>query len=373
MEEAPLESYQVELLNIAFQTASAMPANPHIKDRSRLQEYVVKTCFELKQPQRALGYIEQIDDWRRGAAFADLALYYAQNGAVKENVEPYLNKASQVAEENEDWRRDRIRVKIAQTYTLLGQHQQAQAFEADVVDSESGKVVEIEAMTCSADSFDKEIQALEKIVLSGQFDVVRNSLAAYAELFNRFYEDIERRVLIEDKIKAAWSGMPIFVRIDLLTELTSFALAHSDQAKAFELVEEAKTIMDSASWQPRSAIPLKAKLAELRFGAGDKQRALAEAQDVLNLFDTEREKIVDIYRAQMLRSIAEAYWAMGDTAVALDLYRRAIEAGMENPNSRPRAEDLAATCCSMALHSVKPSAEHLSRIRQIRDGLGDPW
>jgi hypothetical protein len=371
--DVPLESYQAELLDIAFQAASLMPVNPHIKDRSRLQESVVKTCLELNQPQRALGYIEQIDNWRRGAAYADLALYYARNGAMKKIAEPYLNKASAIAEQQEDWRKDHIRVKIAQTYTLLGQHQQARAFAADVVDSESGKVARTQALTCSADCFDKEIQTLEKVILSGQFDVVKNTLGAYSELFNRFYQDVDRRALIEQKIKAAWGEVPIFVRIDLLSELAGFALAHSDRAKALELVDQAKTIMDSASWQPRDEIPLKARLTEHRFLAGDQQRARAETQDVLNLFDTERQKIVDIYRAQMLRAIAQAYWTMGDTAAALDLYERAIEAGIENPNSRPRAEDLAATCCSMASHNVKPNAELLSRIHQIRDGLGDPW
>jgi hypothetical protein len=64
---------------------------------------------------------------------------------------------------------------------------------------------------------------------------------------------------------------------------------------------------------------------------------------------------------------------MGNISRAIELYKRTIEAGIENPNSRPRAEDLSATCCSMALHNVKPDAELLSRISQIRDGLGDPW
>jgi tetratricopeptide (TPR) repeat protein len=256
---------------------------------------------------------------------------------------------------------------------LLGQYQQARVFAAGVVDSEAGKVARTEARTFNADSFDREIEALEKTIISGQFDVVKNTLGAYTEFFNRFYTDSERRALIEEKIKAAWGRMPISVRIELLTELIDFALAHSDQAKALELVNEAQTIMDTGNWQLRFAIPLKAKLAGLRFRAGDEQGAQKEAQNVLNLFNTEREKIVNIYRAKMLRSISEAYWTMGDNDTALDLYKRTIEAGIENPNSRPRAEDLTATCCSMALHNVKPDVELLSRIHKILDNLGDPW
>ncbi len=64
---------------------------------------------------------------------------------------------------------------------------------------------------------------------------------------------------------------------------------------------------------------------------------------------------------------------MDDTAAALMVYKRAVEEGVENPNSRPRAEDLSATCLSMALHMVEPDAELKNRIRQISEGLGDPW
>jgi hypothetical protein len=208
---------------------------------------------------------------------------------------------------------------------------------------------------------------------SGQFDAVKNTLMAYSELFNRFYTDSDRRALIEEKLKAAWGSMPIFVRIDLLTQLTDFALAHSDQTKALKLVGETESIIESVSLQPRFAIPMKTKLAELRFRAGDEQRARTKARNALHLFDTEREKIIDIYRAQMLRSIAEVFWAMDDTDIALNLYKRALEAGIENPNSRPRAEDLTATCCSMALNNVEPNEKILNRIRKIRDNLGDPW
>jgi hypothetical protein len=71
--------------------------------------------------------------------------------------------------------------------------------------------------------------------------------------------------------------------------------------------------------------------------------------------------------------VAEAYAAMGDRAAALAVYREAIAAGVGNPNSRPRAEDLAATCTSMARADIEPDDALWARIRTIRDGLGDPW
>lgn len=370
--DVSLASYQEELLEIAFAAAAAMPLDPHSKNRSRLQETVVAACLSLEQPQRALLYAGQIRDWRRGAAYADLALFHAQRRADTE-VQSLLDRAAEMADSEEDWRKERIRVKIAQVHALMGRAEMATRFEQGVEPAERGKVARIEAMICPSGSFNEQMETLAVLIDTQQFDIVRNALAACAELFNRFYDDLDRRTQAEDKIKASWGSLPVFVRIELLMELANASLAHADSAKALALLNEAKDLMDAARMQPESVIPLMAQLARLRFRAGDAASARAEAERALALFDAKGDTIVNIYRARTLRPIAEAYYAMGDTAAALDLYKRAVEAGMENPNSRPRADDLVATCCSLALHAVEPDAALASRIREIQAGLGDPW
>jgi len=82
---------------------------------------------------------------------------------------------------------------------------------------------------------------------------------------------------------------------------------------------------------------------------------------------------VNIYRAGALRPLAEAYQSMGDTAAALTVFKKAVEEGVENPNSRPRVEDLSATCRSMALSGVEPDADLWARLREVFTGLGQPW
>jgi hypothetical protein len=86
-------------------------------------------------------------------------------------------------------------------------------------------------------------------------------------------------------------------------------------------------------------IPLVAQLSDLRFKAGDTERARTDADAALALFNAQREKIVNIYRAGALRPLAEAYQSMGDTEAALSVYKLAVEEGIANINSRPRAED----------------------------------
>ena len=65
--------------------------------------------------------------------------------------------------------------------------------------------------------------------------------------------------------------------------------------------------------------------------------------------------------------------AMGRVDEARRVYRLAVDEGVVNPNSRPRADDLSATCLSMARADVEPDAEFLARLREVRENLGDPW
>lgn len=364
--EKPLAAYQNELLDLAIATASAIPVEPHIKDRARAQATGVAASLKLDQPQRALRLIEKIDNWRRGAGYADLAFYCAMHGDTDE-VRHYLDCAMQISKSAEDWCRDQIRIKIADTYALLGQASQS------VTDAEAGVVAGVMAMAANEDHFEEQLNNLDALLASGNFDIVKNALKACAGLFNRFYDDVGRRLLTEEKIKVSWGALPFFLRVELLTEMAGYALDHKDQAKALDLMNEAQNFMAGAQWPPEHRISLTSKLVALRFNAGDRQKAETDADAMLALFDAQRDKIVNIDRAGALRPLAEAYQSMGNTATALAVYKRAVEEGVENPNSRPRAEDLSATCLSMALNRAEPDAKLWARIRKINEGLGDPW
>jgi hypothetical protein len=91
------------------------------------------------------------------------------------------------------------------------------------------------------------------------------------------------------------------------------------------------------------------------------------------MFEVERDRIQNFTRATVLRAIAEAQVAMGDPVSALSTYRRAVTEGAVNPNARPRAEDLAATCCSMAVQGVQPDEGLGQEIARILAGLDHPW
>ncbi len=350
LKNSTLESYQNELLSIAFETASKIPTYPHIKTRCLEQQKVVETCLSLDQAQKAFEYINKIDNWRKQSCFAELALYCAEHNASKSDIQYFLNLSNQVPEQTEDWRKDQVDEKIAQTKSYIEK-----------------------AKKQDPNSFDTEMENIEKLVSTEDFDAIQAALGAYTDLYNRYYSNEERRDLIENRIKSSWDKMPILLRINFLTDMANFSLEHKDHSKALELVNEAQKIKDSSNWPVQYEISLIAKLAGIRFLADDKDRANEDLKKSLEMFDENHEKIINIDKAGILRSIAEAYRKTGDITLSRNIYERAIDAGIENPNSRPRAEDLSATCCSMALNKVKPDAELLIKIKKIEGALSDPW
>lgn len=369
-----VKPFQRELLDIAFCTASKIPVYPHIKDRSRAQALVVRTCLQLGLAEVALDYIPKVKNWRRGLCYADLAFCHAKRGDDK-NLQLYLKRAAEVATDQDlkKWRRDRIRIRIAQTYTLLGKTEKAGQFSLDVEESESGKVASAKAMVADEAAFDEQIAALDKYIAAGVYDITKNALGSYTQLFERFYCDPEKRLLVEKKVTSQWGKMPLFVRIELMMQLARSALDHGDKTNALSLVRQAQAIMDSAEWPLEPHIKLTSKLAAIRWRAGDAEKAVKQADAVLSLFEEHGNKIVNIYRAAALRPLAEAYAVMHDRQAALSVYKLAVEEGTSNPNSRPRAEDISATCCSMAMHGVEPDEGLWAHIRQINRHLSKPW
>ena len=369
--DRPLADFQIRLLELAFDAASAIPLDPHIRDRSRSQEQIVAACLELHQPTRAIRFIDKIDDWRRGSAYADCALYCVRNGYFSE-ARRSCDRADVIAERAEDWRRDAIRSKIAKARTLLEQSQTDAALESRASNSATNNGESKPAETVG-DDFDAQIASINQDIATGDFDLTKAVLESLSNLFDRFYSDLARRDLVEQKIKSSWAKLPYMIRIETMMSLAKSAISHNDKSKALELVNQTQEIIDSQQWLAEDRIPLRARVARLRYSAGDAAQARSDADAALAIFEQEREQVINIDRAGVLCSVAEAFAAMGDQSQSLGVYRRAIDAGIENPNSRPRAEDLASTCCSMAISGIEPDADTWANLHRIRQGLGQPW
>jgi tetratricopeptide (TPR) repeat protein len=318
-----------------------------------MQEDVVTTCLAIDQPRRALSYIEKIDNWRRGSTYADLAFYLSRHGDT-EHVDRYLALADEIADQKpadtneQGWRPELIKTKIAAVLVAKS--------PAEAAPNVAARVAELDAM-----------------VDHGGLEETQRALIEFAKLYEQNYADETRRNMLYSKVRNSWKKSPIQIRFDTVMKLADAALAHEDAPTALVLAGETRTMVDAVDFAPEDRIPLVARLADLLRRAGDAAGAKTELAGALALYDKNAEQIVDIYRAQALRPLAEQYQKLGDTKQALELYGRAIEAGVQNPNSRPRADDLQAVCCSLARVDVDPGAALLKRLHEIRAGLRDPW
>src|SRR5688572_30515182 len=221
--DAPLEPYRLELLELAFQTAATYPETPHVKNRARAIESVALTCYELDQPRRALRYAEDISNWRRGAGYADFALYSAENGALAE-VRDYLERALEVSAtsddvEAQDWRGDRIQAKVARTYALLGEIEQAERLESDLDKPAASQVDLVQASSLDEHEFEAHMATLDELVATGDFDLLQHALESYIELFERFYANEDYLSEIEDRIATACRKLPVMIHIEALERL----------------------------------------------------------------------------------------------------------------------------------------------------------
>ncbi len=363
---APIEDFQVELLRLAFQAASALPADPHIKNRSRAQATVVDACLELGQAELSLGFLDRIRNWRSGLGMAQLALFCAQNGHVSA-AQKYLEKAELVAEvvgleDEQGWRAARIRTKIDEAWAALtraGRHG---------LDGDQERLETTDALPQPGEMAD-----LDRVIETGEFEQAAGALEEYARLYGRVFADRELREQVEGKLRESWKVLPIERLIGLQSQLAETALENGDQVAALAWVDECRKHINGNDWLPEDLTRFQARAAALRCLAGDEAGARVELASSVANYEAKREKIYDVFRPDALIPVAEAYVQLFDFEQALKFYRLALAEVWSNPNSRPRAECLTRVCRSMALHGIQPDSKLWNELTSKVQSLKAPW
>jgi tetratricopeptide (TPR) repeat protein len=346
---------RTELLSFGNAAASAIPVDPHGNDRARSQERVVQAALAVGEVDQAEGIARTIPNWRRGMAMAEIASRRVRDGEL-DAARRAIADAERVAGQNIEWRKVFVEGAVARAQAEL--------------DLATGAVA---AGSAEDRTVEAQLAELTPITAKGNFDEVRGALDACVDLYQEHYANIERRSLIESTVTSSWTRLPIVVRVELLERMTRIAIEHRDSDRAKALLDQAKAMVDGAQWVPEEHVPTLARLAALRADAGDMGAARTEAEAARETYRKRREEMLSFDRADALAPLASAYQRMGDVTAALELFRLAIEEGAENPNARPRAMDLAATCATMAEAGFEPDEALKSRIRTILGGLVAPW
>ncbi len=366
------EEIRARLLQLAFETASAIPMDPHVKDRCLSQQQVVEACLALDLPDVAREYQFKIRNWRRGVCVAKIAFYNARHGRL-DRLEKDSELASSFAVGEEDWRRDQIRSIIAETLICVGRERDALRYELGLVAPDVGRPNIARAMVLKDEDYDALIDRLNAEILTGSFDQILNASQALIEVYRKIHADPARRADVEQRCRKAVENLTLQIQVEALTDLARAAADVGEADDCTRFLKDARQILDSATWDPDREIVLRANLAKVQGLAGDPQGAKTAIDALIPLYDAAREQIINIYRDGVLRPVAEAYQQIGQIDAARRVYARILEEGVVNPNSRPRAQDLSATCASMALCGFQPDQELWARIAAVQVGLSDPW
>ena len=380
-----LAPWQRELLQLAFTAACKFPLDPHHKSRSRAQMVAVDACFELQQPQLAAGFANEIRDWQRGSIYADYAWHLGQRGDV-DAARRYIGLAEQVAaseRENptaQEWRRDRIAVKIARAWSALGDRERAAAAVAGVeesslhaVDAEQAVAAAERVRLLAADQAGAELAAIDAAFPTQSLGQQRMSIEVLVRLHERFFAEAALRAAVEQRFTERFDKLLPNLRLEAIARLARTDVKFTEVARAKELVRAFRSIVEGHRWRVEDRLPQIAVLIELTHLVGDVDRARADAAAALADWHTQRDSIVDVFRAETLRPLALAFFAIGDASNGEAVLTLAIEEGQENPNSRPRCDDLVDTAVALCVRGIEPSAQALQRLREISGALGEPW
>lgn len=383
LEDQPIETARLELLDLAFANASKFPLAPyrtHLKNRSTLQAEVAEVALELGQPSRALRYAKEIANWRRGLVIAQALYYGVQHGEV-DGLEPMVARASEIADavlEAENplaWRRDRIRMELAKVFIHLGDGVRALEFEAGADPSEAGKANIARSRISTVEMVDQQLGHVEEVIEVGTLDPIINNVGALVELYRRHYENDSIRTRITS-VLTNWfdqDQQPPQLTVESAIGLASVAAGNGDSVRASGWLDRAQKPLDNLAWSAELGIEMQAKIAAERYRIGESDAARRLLETSVGRYDEVRDLITDMDRSGALRWCAEAYVVGGELARASVLYERAIDEAFVNPNSRPRCFDLVRIALSWARTGFVPGRDLAALLEKRFANLGDPW
>ncbi len=367
-----ISAARARLLDLGRDAADAIPTDPHERDRARVQEVVARAAVALGDVARGEDFATNITTWRRGVVYSDLAVSAAKAGD-RVSAERFIARAESLGPRVLDWQRDRIRVGVAQAEALLGEADRVRDLEALVGDAERGKITATRAATATPEQFAAILEDIRKSVASGSLDATINALEACVQLATMLDGDEVRWSEIESVFTAANGKIARELYIHALLRLADVRLDDGAKTAAVALIERARAVRDEVRWAPESELPITAALARRIARAQGDDAGVSALETGIAAFKANEEAVANVFRAQALRPAAEAFVAFGARDRAVEIYRWAIEAGALNPNARPRAEDLAQTCASLAISGTEPDEAMWTRLAAIRAGLSTPW
>jgi tetratricopeptide (TPR) repeat protein len=242
-----------------------------------------------------------------------------------------------------------------------------------VVESDRARIRAAVIPTLSAAELAAEADAFDRAMATKDLDMVRSAIVGWTALLRRWSDDDALRTRAAQALDGAIAGLPVDLRIDANLQLAGTFRELGRKTDARTRLEAAIATFASAELLPEDEAPIGAMIVEARIADGDVAGAAAELRRLREQFDARRSEIMTTRLARSLRALGVAWARAGDPAMARQAFRDALDAGLVNPNGRPRAEDLVATCIAMATSGTTPDPFTAQKIEAVRKQLGEPW
>jgi tetratricopeptide (TPR) repeat protein len=352
--------------------ASSPHGKSHARVKSRLQRDVVLTAIQLQALDAALRYTDRIEDGRRAESLAILAQAFAQAGD-RARADQCVIRAIDLSASTEGATQERILTEIAVAFAVMGQSEKARQFAGRVPQDLTGRVEAEIAARVTIEELDRQCDAFDRAIKTGNLDVVRSGIGGYFAVLKRTRGDASRCDRAEKAIRAALPGLPMEFRIDALIRLSDELDAQGRTEEAIAEVIRASEVLAMSEFLPDTSGPVGRDLALAFMRRRDSARARQLLVDMVAAYERDPKAMVDIERADYLCPLAAAFAQVGDLESAVRVWSLAIDAGSINPNARPRAEDLCMVMLSMARLGIEPTEGLRDKMAQMREGLQPPW
>lgn len=377
-EDAALRPDTRRCLDLAFAAASKMPTQPHGRNRARLRAEIAESALDVGALDACASYLAAVEGWRKPFVAARLAEAWATRGNAAQSAAALSEAVSALSPESaavftQDWQRDRVRAQIARALIASGKTDAAASYLKDLVASEASRTLPLEASRASVATFPATMLAIDGCLATNDFDRMQFAVEALLAFPSTILSDSDLFDAIEAKCVGTVAKFPTEFRAQALTRLAGRAIEVAETVRARRLLDSAEAAVAAATMLPEDGLPLRARAVAMRYASGEKEAASTAFAALESEFVSRRGGIVDIRRAGVVRAFAEAAWRMDRKSKAAELWLRALDEGLANPNSRPRAEDLAATCRSIVAVGAVPDAAFLAKADALLQGLGDPW
>ena len=383
----------IQIIDRAVQTVLALPDLPHERTRNRELAVIIDCLIEKGEFSLAGNYIERITNWRAEELKTRLARGYLDIGKptqaqeIIEEVEQLANtilglKSGEIMatgeykdylERYDDFRIDRVKSGLSQYYLALDDKTLAESWSADILLSEQASFTKSKAFAVAKSNYDASL-AINNLMLGGEiFEGKIAALDGLVHLYGLYFENIEKRELLQEKILSSSISMPIMYRIDWLLSMAVVAHENGKQHIAFELHDQAVNLLSSNPVRPRLFFPIKSKIIISNYKIGRTEEASMQSQELHALYKAEEGSIFNIHRADVLVACAQALDAVGLIDDAISVYKEAVKNSMINPNSRPRIEDLTVIISSILDTSSVKIGNVEPDLLRLMESVGEPW